>query len=172
MYRRVEAPAGHHDAMSNADMQEYPRSTNGACPHTYVALPFTTHQGREGNLMRSPPLAAIIDDDISMRESLPDLIKEFGYRTCAFASAAEFLVSDSLEEADCLILDVVMPGMSGPALQEELIARAVHTPIIFITANSNEVIRQRVMKNGAADVLLKPISESDLQDALKKVFGV
>jgi FixJ family two-component response regulator len=137
-----------------------------------VALPFTTHQGREGNLMRSPPLAAIIDDDISMRESLPDLIKEFGYRTRAFASAAEFLMSDSLEEAGCLILDVVMPGMSGPALQEELIARAVYTPIIFITANSNEVIRRRVIKNGAADVLLKPISESDLQGALKKVFGV
>jgi FixJ family two-component response regulator len=153
-------------------MQEYPGSANGACPHTYVALPFITHQRREGNLMPSSPLAAIIDDDISTRESLPDLISEFGYRTRTFASAAEFLVSDSLQEAGCLILDVVMPGMSGPALQEELIARAVHTPIIFITANSNEVIRRRVIKNGAADVLLKPISESDLQGALKKVFGV
>jgi FixJ family two-component response regulator len=172
MCRLVEPPAGHDDAMSNAYMQEYPGSANGPYPHTYVALPFTTHQGREGSLMRPPPLAAIIDDDISMRESLPYLLREFGYRTRAFASAAEFLVSDSLEEAGCLILDIVMPGMSGPALQEELIARAVHTPIIFITANSNEVIRQRVMKNGAADVLLKPISESDLQDALKKVFGV
>lgn len=158
--------------MSNADMQEDPGSADGACPHAHLALPFTTHQGREGSVMPSPPLAAIIDDDISMRESLPDLIRDLGYRTRTFASAAEFLVSDSLEEAGCLILDVVMPGMSGPALQEELIARAVHTPIIFITANLNEVIRRRVMKNGAADVLLKPISESDLQDALKKVFGV
>ena len=112
------------------------------------------------------PLVSVVDDDESVRESLPDLLKEFGFSVEAFASAEEFLEGDSIDKTECLILDVGMPGMSGPDLQRELKLRGQHIPIIFITAHRDEAVRPRVLADGAVECLFKPFSETALLDAL------
>ena len=112
------------------------------------------------------PLVAVVDDDESVRESLPDLLKELGFRAQTFSSAAAFLESDRIDEIACLILDIAMPGMSGPDLKRELISRGYRIPVIFITAHRDEVDRSRLLSEGAADCLFKPFSESALLSAL------
>src|SRR5687767_3496479 len=96
-------------------------------------------------------LVAVVDDDESVRESLPDLLREFGFVVHAFSSAAAFLASEVVSEASCLILDVAMPGMSGPDLQEELIRRQQGIPIVFITANGDKTVRPRLLAQGAVE---------------------
>jgi FixJ family two-component response regulator len=113
-----------------------------------------------------------VDDDESVRESLPDLIREFGYGARAFSSAEEFLASGSIEESNCLILDVSMPAMSGPELHQELKRRGQRIPTIFITAQRDETIRAGVMKDGAAGFLLKPFSDTDLLAAIEAALRV
>lgn len=112
------------------------------------------------------PLICVIDDDESVRESLPDLITEFGFDVRAFASAEEFLASDSHVSAKCLVLDVAMPGMTGPDLQGELKRQGRSIPIVFITAHTNDAVRLRVLKQGAVACLFKPFSDTALRDAL------
>ena len=112
------------------------------------------------------PFVSVVDDDESVRESLPDLLKEFGFAVQAFSSAEEFLASDSLGRTNCLILDVAMPGMSGPELQRELRCRMHRIPIVFITAHADEAVRPRSLEHGAAQCLLKPFSETALLEAL------
>jgi FixJ family two-component response regulator len=112
------------------------------------------------------PLICVIDDDESVRESLPDLITEFGLDVRAFASAEEFLASASFASAKCLVLDVAMPGMTGPDLQAELKRQGRDIPIIFITAHTNDAVRSRVLKQGAVACLFKPFSDTALRDAL------
>lgn len=112
------------------------------------------------------PLVSIVDDDESIRESLPDLLREFGFTVEAFASAEEFLASGALNRTQCLILDVAMPGMSGPALQEELARRRHMIPIVFITAHGDESICTKVLAAGAVDCLFKPFSETALVTAV------
>jgi FixJ family two-component response regulator len=111
-------------------------------------------------------LVSVIDDDESVRESLPDLLREFGFTVTAFSSAEDFLVSASLEQARCLILDVAMPGMSGLELQRELTRRQVSMPIVFITAHRDEYVRSQMLKQGAVGCLYKPFSDTDLLAAL------
>jgi FixJ family two-component response regulator len=113
----------------------------------------------------------VVDDDESVRESLPDLLKEFGFTVLAFSSADEFLASDSVDRTMCLVLDIVMPGMSGIDLQKELKNRGHKIPIIFITAQKDEAIRKRVLDQGAVDILLKPFSDIALREALNKAVG-
>jgi len=110
-------------------------------------------------------LVSVIDDDESVRESLPDLLREFGYDVEAFASAEGFLESASLGLANCLILDVVMPGMSGPQLQQELIRRRHEVPIIFITAHADKP-RPHLPLTSTVSCLTKPFSEADLLVAI------
>lgn len=117
-----------------------------------------------------PSLVAVVDDDESIRESLPDLLKEFGYAAPAFSSAEEFLKSEYLDQTDCLILDVAMPGMTGPELARDLMLRKRRIPIIFISAQRDEMLRTRLIELGAVGFLLKPFSESDLLKALGTVF--
>lgn len=112
-------------------------------------------------------LSVVIDDDESVRESLPDLLREFGFVARAFSSAKEFLSSGCLDETSCLILDIAMPGMSGPELQQELKRGGYEIPIIFITGQRDETIRTRVLKQGAAGFLFKPFSDSALLTAIK-----
>jgi FixJ family two-component response regulator len=112
-------------------------------------------------------LVSVVDDDESVRESLPDLIREFGFAAQSFSSAEEFLDSDYVDETRCLILDVAMPGMSGPDLQRELMRRRHAIPIIFITAHRDERIRSSVLDEGAVNCLFKPFSDSALLEALK-----
>jgi FixJ family two-component response regulator len=112
------------------------------------------------------PLVSVVDDDESVRESLPDLLKEFGYAVLAFSSAEEFLASDSVTETRCLILDYAMPGMSGPDLQRELRRRRQEVPIVYITAHADEVVRSQLLELNAAACLFKPFSDADLRKAL------
>ena len=117
-------------------------------------------------------LVSVVDDDESVRESLPHLLREFGYAARAFASAEEFLVSDYVRQTRCLILDVLMPGMTGPDLQRELALRDHKIPIIFITAVEDEALRERVLgPGGAVQWLLKPFSDTALLRALNTVFS-
>jgi FixJ family two-component response regulator len=119
--------------------------------------------------MRS--LVAIVDDDESVRESLPDLVRQFGFATRAFSSAEAFLASEVVTETRCLILDVAMPGMSGPQLLQELKYRQHDIPLVFITANADTDIRRRLIDAGAVECLFKPLSETALLRALHQVFG-
>jgi FixJ family two-component response regulator len=112
-------------------------------------------------------LSVVVDDDESVRESLPDLLREFGFAARAFSSAEEFLSSGCLDETSCLILDVAMPGMNGPELQLELKRRGLDIPIIFITGRRDDTVRARAIQQGAAGFLLKPFSDSDLLAAIK-----
>jgi FixJ family two-component response regulator len=116
--------------------------------------------------MTNRVLVSVVDDDESVRESLPDLLKEFGYAAVAFSSAEEFLSSDHLTQTTCLILDIAMPMMSGADLQRELILRNHDIPIVFITAQDNEVICREVLQRGAVECLSKPFSDDALQRAL------
>jgi FixJ family two-component response regulator len=115
-------------------------------------------------------LVSVVDDDESVRESLPDLLRQFGFAAQAFSSAEAFLGSEAVRDTGCLILDVAMPGMSGPDLQQELARRRHVIPIVFITAQGDEGVRPRLLARGAVECLLKPFSESALLDALAAAF--
>jgi FixJ family two-component response regulator len=117
------------------------------------------------------PLVSVVDDDESVRESLPDLLEELGFAARAFSSAKEFLASDCVGQTRCLILDIAMPGMSGPDLQRELTLRRQEIPIVFITAHRDEIVRQRTLEQGAVECLFKPFSETALYDAIKAALG-
>ena len=111
-------------------------------------------------------LVSVIDDDESVRESLPDLLRQFGFAALAFSSAESFLESHFLGRTRCLVLDVAMPGMSGLDLQQELMRRQHQIPIVFITATGDQTIRPRVLALGAVECLSKPFSDTALLDAL------
>jgi FixJ family two-component response regulator len=111
-------------------------------------------------------LVSVVDDDESVRESLPDLLREFGFSVETFASAEEFLASESLDQTRCLLLDIAMPGMSGPALQEELARQRRSIPIVFITANASENTRPQLLEAGAVECLSKPFTEAALLAAV------
>jgi FixJ family two-component response regulator len=111
-------------------------------------------------------LVTLVDDDESVRESLPDLLALFGFDVMAFSSAEAFLVSECLHKTKCLILDVAMPGMSGPELQRELEFLQKPLPIIFITAHVDEALRANVIARGAVACLHKPFSDIALLGAI------
>jgi FixJ family two-component response regulator len=115
-------------------------------------------------------LVSVVDDDDSIRESLPDLLRVLGFSAQTYSSAEEFLASDCIDQTDCLILDIAMPGMTGPELQRELTMRCLRIPIIFITAQRDEALRPRLINLGAVECLLKPFSEADLLEALNASF--
>jgi FixJ family two-component response regulator len=116
--------------------------------------------------MTTRSLVSVVDDDESVRESLPDMLRQFGFAAAAFSSAEEFLASDVIGRTNCLILDVKMPGMSGPDLQRELTTLGQTIPIVFITASGDNTIRARLLSSGAVECLFKPFSEAALLDAL------
>lgn len=115
-------------------------------------------------------LVAVVDDDESVRESLPDLLREVGYAVEAFSSGEEFLRSECVDQVSCLILDVAMPGMSGPELQRELRVRRKEIPIVFITAHAGGSVRPRLLEQGAVECLFKPFSDTALLDTLNSAF--
>jgi len=112
-------------------------------------------------------VVSVVDDDESVRESLPDLIRQFGFCARAFSSAEAFLASESIGETRCLLLDIAMPGMSGPDLQQELIRRRQEIPIVFITGTGDHTVRLRVVAMGAVACLSKPFTETALFNAIK-----
>ena len=115
--------------------------------------------------MRS--VVSVVDDDESVRESLPDLLRQFGFAARAFSSAEAFLASGVVGETSCLLLDIAMPGMSGPELQQELSRGGQEIPIVFITAGGEEPVRSRAVSDGAVACLFKPFSEAALLKALE-----
>lgn len=123
-------------------------------------------------MMKTRPLVCIVDDDESVRESLPDLLREFGCAALTFSSAEAFLASRHVTQARCLLLDVAMPGMSGPDLQRELKVRRHDIPIVFITAQRDERIRKRLLDEGAVECLFKPFSDTALADVLNTVLRI
>jgi len=123
-------------------------------------------KSKQGECASERSLVSVVDDDESVRESLPDLLNELGYAVRAFSSAEAFLSSDCVDKTRCLILDVMMPGMTGLDLQQELTRRRQEIPVIFITARKDEAIRVRALKQGAVKFLNKPFSDTALLDAL------
>jgi FixJ family two-component response regulator len=116
-------------------------------------------------------LVSVVDDDESVRESLPDLLGELGFAVRAFNSGEAFLASEVAQQTECLILDIAMPGMSGFDVQRELKHRQYQIPIVFITAHKVEISRPGVLGEGAVACLLKPFSEAALLQAIRTALG-
>ena len=129
-------------------------------PHSWIM------KSRRGQSTGKRSLLSVVDDDEMLRESLPELLREFGFAARAFPSGQEFLSSNYVEETRCLILDVVMPEMSGLDLQQELKRRGQAIPIIFISGQKDEDIRKQAFRQGAVRFLYKPFSDSDLLEAV------
>jgi FixJ family two-component response regulator len=121
--------------------------------------------------MSKRPLVSVVDDNESVRDSLPDLLQQVGFAVQSFASAEAFLASEAVDETSCLILDVGLPGMTGPDLQQELARRGNPVPIVFITAQDDESLRPRLVGLGAAACLFKPFSDDALLEAVDVALG-
>src|ERR1700691_2611403 len=129
-------------------------------------------ESRQKGRATERPLVSVVDDDESVRESLPDLLKEFGFAARAFSSPEDFLASGCVDQTKCLILDIAMPGMTGPDLQRELKLRRQEIPIIFITASTDKSVRPQLLEQGAAECLFKPFSDTALLEALNAALRV
>jgi FixJ family two-component response regulator len=133
-------------------------------------LPVAEHswlmKSEQGQSTSKRSLLSVVDDDEMLRESLPELLREFGFAARAFSSGQEFLSSNYVDETRCLILDVAMPEMSGLDLQQELKRRGKAIPIIFISGQKDEDIRKQAFRQGAVGFLYKPFSDSDLLEAV------
>jgi len=121
--------------------------------------------------MSERPLVAVVDDNESVRESVPELLQQVGFDVRAFASAEAFLDSDVLDHARCLVLDVGLPGMDGPDLHRELRRRGNLLPVVFITAQGGKWRGERLVSAGAASCLFKPFSDTALIDAVETALG-
>jgi FixJ family two-component response regulator len=121
-------------------------------------------------MMGKRAYVAVVDDDESVREALPDLIWIFGHKAVAFSSAEEFLTSDLVHRTDCLVLDIAMPHMSGLELQRELADQGLIIPIVFITAHGDEQVCQKLRRAGSVECLLKPFTDTALLDALTSLL--
>jgi len=122
---------------------------------------------RANGLMSAGPLLCVVDDDESVRESLPDLLGHAGYDVHAYSCAEDFLMSGDADVSRCVILDMTMPGMNGPELQQQLARQGKHVPIVFITANADPALRQLVLSRGALACLSKPFYDEALLDAVR-----
>ena len=122
--------------------------------------------------MAKGSLVSVVDDDESVRESLPDLLRQLGFTAQAFSSAEAFLASEFVNQTRCLILDIAMPGMSGPDLQRELTRRRQKIPVVFITGHADRSVRPHLLAQGAVECLFKPFSDTALLDALNAAAGM
>lgn len=116
-------------------------------------------------------LICVVDDDVSVRESLPDLLRELGFTVAAFSSAVDLLASGVTTQADCLIVDIAMPVMSGLDFQRELERRGICIPIIFITAHVDLQAPVRALEAGVVECLFKPFSQAALLEALQRAMS-
>ena len=117
-------------------------------------------------------LVSVVDDDVSIRKSLDRLIRSVGLEVRAYASAEEFLNATDPRKADCLILDVRLPGMGGIELLHHLIARNCKVPVIFITAHgSDEFAREEAASDQTVGYLIKPLDADELLDAVHRALG-
>ena len=116
------------------------------------------------------PLIAIVDDDKAVRDALQRMLISHGFAAAVFASAEQFLGGRQPPDASCLILDVRMPGMTGLALHDYLIAAGYRIPTILITACPTRGERRRAIAGGVASYLAKPLSEDDLLDTIREAL--
>src|SRR3954470_18589942 len=142
------------------------RGSRWRSPSPAIRKASRTKRGSEALMKSSDALVSVVDDDESVRESLPELLRQLGFAAAAFSSAEEFLSSDIVNETSCLLLDITMPGMSGPEAQQELTRQQRMIPIVFITANADRTLRPRLLERGAVECLYKPISEAALLEAV------
>jgi FixJ family two-component response regulator len=138
-------------------------------PIERILLIVTTQKDRTAR-----PVVVVVDDDESVRESLPDLLHELGFAARAFASAEDFLASDCIARTRCLLLDIGLPGMSGPELHRKLIRQGHRVPTVFITARAEESLPPDLLnrEHGAITCLFKPFSDEDLRAALERAIGL
>lgn len=141
--------------------------TKHARPHPFIRT-IDGRAGRRALPVRADILVSVIDDDESVRESIPNLLRVFGFGARTFDSAEAFLASDAIGATKCLILDVAMPGMSGPELFEQLKQGTSDIPVIFITAHGNAELCGRLIRRGAAGCLQKPFDPMALIEALQQ----
>jgi CheY-like chemotaxis protein len=145
---------------------------NAVGTEMFSASSMNSASGAAGEcLMNARLLISVVDDDQSVREALPELLKELGFAARIFSSAEEFLVSDAGLHSSCLLLDVGMPGMSGPELLRELRRRDLMVPVVFITARRDEAARSQMLNEGAVECLFKPFDDRALLQALNKAIG-
>ena len=121
--------------------------------------------------MRDAPVIAIVDDDESFREALERFLGTFAFRVRTFASGEEFLQSSELRSVACLLLDVAMPGMSGLEVQQQLQARGLRIPTVFVTAHAVDEVAQHLMAAGAIEILPKPVDQQMLLRLVQSVIG-
>jgi FixJ family two-component response regulator len=127
-------------------------------------------QRQEGILLKNNPLIVVVDDDESVRKALENLLSSVGFEVKLFASAEQFLDSDTSLQTDCAILDVRLPGLSGPELQQKLAADGQSIPIIIITAQGDDKTRDEAVAGGAVAFLKKPFKEEVLLAALESAL--
>ena len=116
------------------------------------------------------PLVAIVDDDALTRRSTDRLIRSFGYRAQTYSSGIEFLESDGVADAACIVLDVCMPGIDGLELQRRLAIRGARVPIVSLTAVASDEQERRARSAGAIDFLRKPVPPARLRRALENAL--
>ena len=116
------------------------------------------------------PLIYIVDDDDAFSRSLSRVVKSIGFDVETFQSAEEFLKRKPYSGPSCLLLDVRMPGLTGPGLQRELAEKEIQMPIIFLTGHGNVSTGVEAMKDGAVDFLLKPVEEKKLFKAIDRAL--
>jgi CheY-like chemotaxis protein len=180
MSTRVSPQTGLHEKDSTAWSicfrdPTLPRTLGTHPSFAYAAEPSVLSDDQAGtvnSMTDARLLVSVVDDDESVRESLPDLLREMGFAARAFSSPEEFLESDAVLQTECLILDIAMPGMAGPELQRELKRRQIPTPIIFITAHQDERVRRSTVDEGAVECLLKPFTDTALLEALNTAFRI
>jgi FixJ family two-component response regulator len=117
------------------------------------------------------PVVFVVDDDASMRAAISRLLAAVGINVRTFTSAQEFLGSKLADAPGCLVLDVRLPGLSGLALQKEMVARGIHYPIIFVTGHGDIPMSVQAMKAGAIEFLTKPFRDQDLLDAITQAIA-
>jgi FixJ family two-component response regulator len=114
-------------------------------------------------------IISVVDDDVSLRRSLRNLLSSVGFEVETFESAEAFLASDSRERAACLVLDLRMPGMGGLDLLSHLAATGSRIPVIVLTAHGDDDARRRSLDAGAVAFLIKPFQSAALLDAIQRV---
>ncbi|HEY4734014.1 MAG TPA: response regulator [Gemmatimonadaceae bacterium] len=132
----------------------------------YQSLIDARSERRDPAVVINRRLVTLVDDDESVRESLPGLLRHFGFDTQTFPSAEAFLECEAVGATSCLILDVGLPGLNGPDLHQELLCKGHRIPTIFITAQCDQSLEARLIAQGAIACLFKPFGDTDLFNAL------
>jgi FixJ family two-component response regulator len=126
-----------------------------------------TQQEAEAVTASEPPVVFVIDDDLSVREAVEDLLQSVGIEVRAFGSAQAFLQAKRPDAPGCIVLDVRLPGASGLEFQRVLLQSDIGLPVIFISGHGDISMSVRAMKSGAVEFLTKPLREQELLDAIQ-----